>query len=323
MAKSRKPREGSMAYYPRVKAKSIVPRFDYHGDKTTKDCRPMCYYGFKAGMTNVVAKNAHKGSVSYGQEISLPVSVIEVPGLKVIGARFYKSNSTVLGKKATVEFIVKDNSVSRKIKGKKEKKEKTIDEFLSKKNDADELTLLCMLNPKDAGFGQKHPAVIEVPLSGTLDLQINYLKDKLGKKISADEVFTSNDYIDVKGVTKGKGTQGAIKRFGVKVLRPKHQIQRHVGSIGPWHPATIMYTVPRAGQMGFHNRTEHNKRILMIGEDASKVNPKGGFQNYGVVKNKYLVISGSVPGVSRRIVTMRKGVRPVGSITEVTDITFI
>jgi large subunit ribosomal protein L3 len=312
-----------MAYYPRVKAKSIIPRFDYHGNQDSKECKPMCFYGFKAGMTNVQAKNAHKGSVSYGQEISLPVSVIEVPGLKVIGARFYKSNSSVLGKKATIEFLVKDNVVARKIKGKKEKKEKTIDEFLSKKDNADELTLLCSLNPKEAGFGQKHPAVIEIPLTGTLEQQISYLKEKFNKKISADEVFTSNDYLDIKGVTKGKGTQGPVKRFGIKVLRPKHQIQRHVGSIGPWHPATIMYNVPRAGQMGFHNRTEHNKRLLMIGEDASKINPKGGFQNYGLVKNKYLVISGSIPGVSRRIIAMRKGIRKVGSITEVTDITFI
>lgn len=80
---------------------------------------------------------------------------------------------------------------------------------------------------------------------------------------------------------------------------------RGVGSIGPWHPHYVMYSVPRAGQMGFTQRTEHNKQILKIGDDGSGVTPKGGFLRYGTVKNEYAVIRGTIPGPARRLVALR------------------
>ena len=39
-----------------------------------------------------------------------------------------------------------------------------------------------------------------------------------------------------------------------------------VACIGAWHPSRIQYTVPRAGQKGYHHRTEINKKIYRIGE---------------------------------------------------------
>jgi large subunit ribosomal protein L3e len=54
--------------------------------------------------------------------------------------------------------------------------------------------------------------------------------------------------IDVIGVTRGKGTQGVVKRFGVNRLpRKSHRGLRKVGCVGPWHPASVPHTVARAG----------------------------------------------------------------------------
>ena len=81
--------------------------------------------------------------------------------------------------------------------------------------------------------------------------------------------------------------------------------------------------------MGFHQRTEYNKRILIISSsgvagsmmspDSSldSINPKGGFKHFGLVKSDYIVVRGSVPGVPKRLVKMRHPVRnPVKKVIE-------
>ena len=86
--------------------------------------------------------------------------------------------------------------------------------------------------------------------------------------------------------------------------------QRVVGSIGPWHPHTVMYTVARPGQMGYQSRTESGKKILKISDKVAEVNPKAGFQNYGLVREKYAIIAGSLPGPAKRCIALRKTIRP-------------
>jgi large subunit ribosomal protein L3e len=76
-----------------------------------------------------------------------------------------------------------------------------------------------------------------------------------------------NEQIDVVGVTKGKGFNGVQRRWGVKKLpRKTHRGLRKVGCIGAWHPARVRFTCPRAGQLGYHHRTEVNKKIYRIGK---------------------------------------------------------
>jgi len=326
MASGTKPRNGSMAFYPRVKAKSIVPKFNTFGDfSDQKECKPLCYYGVKVGMTHVIAKDAHKNSSSYGQEIAVPVSIIETPALKVVGARLYKLNSSFSGKETICEFLVRDHLLSKRITGNKSKeKQNPVDELLKKKDNADDLVLLCTLDLKSTTVGQKKPIVFEITLSGTFNEKINYLKEKFNKSILINEMVKPDSYLDVKSITKGHGFTGPVKRFGIKVQRPKtQQHQRHVGSIGPWHPATVMFTVARAGQHGFHNRTTFNKKLVSIETDPSKINKKAGFCGYGVVKNNYLLIAGTVPGPAKRVVALRNAIRPTRKITEIVDISYI
>jgi len=80
------------------------------------------------------------------------------------------------------------------------------------------------------------------------------------------------------------------------------------GTLGPWL-SWVRSTVPQAGQMGFHKRTEYNKRILKIGENGEEITPEGGFPHYGFVRNEYVVVHGSLPGSVKRIIRMRHAIR--------------
>lgn len=326
MGVQNKPRSGSMSFYPRVRASSIIPKFNSFGgiEKTIKGAKPLCFYAIKAGSTFVMAKNAKKGASSYGQEISVPVTVVETPDLKVIGARFYKGHNVNAGKKAAFEFSHQDTDFKKRVTGKKQNKTTTLEDALKNKDKADSLVLIATVNYKSTGAGQKKPVIVEIPLTGTYDEQIAYLKEKFNKTIAVDEVFKADDYLDVKSITTGYGTTGVVERFNVKVQRRKaNKSQRHVGGINPWHPATIMYTVARAGQYGFHNRTETNKKLIMIDSDFNKVNKKGGFKNYGLLKNKFVLIAGSTPGTTKRVVVLRHTFRPQKQKLEITDINYI
>jgi len=129
--------------------------------------------------------------------------------------------------------------------------------------------------------------------------------------------------IDTIGVTHGKGMQGTIKRFGATRLpRKTHRGLRRVGCIGAWHPAAVKWTVPRAGQLGYHHRTEINKKVYRVGAGAVRgvknnatteadaaeknITPLGGFPHYGVVNNDFLILKGCIMGTKKRPITLRK-----------------
>jgi large subunit ribosomal protein L3 len=144
--------------------------------------------------------------------------------------------------------------------------------------------------------------------------KFEYIKGLLGKEIRVQDVFQLGQTVDVIGITRGKGVEGPITRFGVK--RKQHKSRksvRAVGTLGPISPAVVMYTVARQGQRGFHQRTEYNKRILLMSstnkDNQISVNPSGGFKHYGLVKDDYVVLRGSVPGVPKRLVKLRQPIR--------------
>lgn len=133
--------------------------------------------------------------------------------------------------------------------------------------------------------------------------------------------------IDTIGVTKGHGTAGVIKRFGVtRMPRKTHRGLRKVGCIGAWHPAAVKWTVARRGQLGYHSRTELNKKIYRVGAGAIRgvknnatteadaveknITPLGGFPHYGVVNHDFLILKGCILGTKKRAITLRKSVFP-------------
>ena len=182
---------------------------------------------------------------------------------------------------------------------------------------ASDVMAIVAISPNSIGLGQKVPFVFEVAVSGKDPRsQYDYVKSLLGREIRNTDVFQIGQNIDVFGITRGKGIEGPITRFGVK--RKQHKSRksvRAVGTLGPISPAVVMYTVARQGQRGFHQRTEYNKRILIISntdKDAqNSINPPGGFKHFGLVKGDYIVVRGSVPGVPKRLVKMRQPIRGV------------
>merc|ERR1711972_691125 len=104
---------------------------------------------------------------------------------------------------------------------------------------------------------------------GTTQDKVEFIKGQFEKDLKVDQVFGANEVVDVIGVTKGKGFTGVTKRWGVsKLPRKTHRGLRKVGCIGAWHPSKIQYTIPRAGQSGYHHRTERNKKIYRVGQGA-------------------------------------------------------
>jgi len=156
------------------------------------------------------------------------------------------------------------------------------------------------------------PALMQIMVDRTSIKEVlEYARGVRGKTVGVTEVFKEGQLVDAIAITKGKGFQGPVKRWGVRILsRKSRKIKRGVACIGPWRPPRVLYTVPRAGQMGYHKRTEYNKRILKIGVDGKEVTPSGGFVRYGVVKSTFLLLKGSVPGPRKRLVRLRVPARP-------------
>ncbi len=308
MPRVKKSREGSLAFYPRKRAARIYPNIDTYPstDKTT----PLAFAAYKVGMAHVIALDNRKNSPTYGSQISIPVTILEAPPLKVIGIRFYQK--TTKGLKVLTEVYYKElpKELERKVKINSNYSEEKIKEIKELAEKVCKVRLIVMTQPKKSGIGKKKPEVFEVEVGGKDSKEkIEYALGLLGKEISANEIFKEGEVVDVIAVTKGKGTQGPVKRFGVKIQgRKAKEKRRHVGSLGQERPGKVRWTVPMAGQMGFQTRTELNKRILKFG-DGNEINPKGGFKRYGIVKSSFIIIEGSVPGSKKRLVMIRKAIR--------------
>ncbi len=309
MSKTSKPRRGSLQFVPRKRAKRIYPKLKV---------KPIAnkifggFAGYKVGMLSVKMIENRKGSVNYGKEVVVPATLIEVPDLFVFGVRVYEP--LPYGYKAVGEvwnFDPIKKYLSRKITLPKGKYEKSIDDLSIMENH--HVRALISTQPWKAGIRKKTPEVFEVPLYGSIDDVISFVKDNLGKEISVDSVFKAGDFIDVSSVTKGKGFQGSVKRFGVKLQKrgKTDKVARRVGTLGPWHPARTSWRVPQHGQLGFHTRTEYNKMIIEVGDSPERVNKSSGWEHYGVVRSKYIILKGSVPGPAKRLIMMRHAIRPV------------
>src|SRR5437879_7539509 len=102
----------------------------------------------------------------------------------------------------------------------------------------------------------------------------------------------------------------------------KHR--RNIGTIKNIQPGYVRPTVPQGDQFGYHQRTEYNKRILKIGEKGDEITPNGGFLSYGMVRNPYVLLHGSIPGPAKRLIRLRDAAR-VGyvKLEKSPDLTYI
>ncbi len=317
MAQHSKPKRGSHAYSPRKRAAKETPRIKAwpgNGEKPVLQG----FAGYKAGMSHVLLIDYRPTSTTSGQEVFVPVTILETPPMKIAAIRFYEY--TPYGLRAKTE-IWADNieELSKRLPLPKNKKGKEVEDF-------DEIRVLAYTEPwRISGIPKKIPDLMEIRIGGgELKERLEYGKSILGKEIGVKDVFKEGEMIDAIAVTKGKGFQGHVKRWGVKKLHHKNRKHRRmIGTLGPWL-SWVRPTVPQAGQMGYHKRTEYNKRILKIGEDGGEITPDGGFLHYGVVRNEYVMVHGSIPGPVKRLIRMRPAVRYwKGVKVEKPDITYV
>ncbi len=88
MARRHRPRRGSLAFSPRSRAVRPLPRVR----SWAPGAKPVAiegFAGFKVGMTHAFIVDYRKRSTTAGQEVSIPVTVVEVPPLRVVAARLY------------------------------------------------------------------------------------------------------------------------------------------------------------------------------------------------------------------------------------------
>lgn len=259
-------------------------------------------------MTRVLRIEDRQNSESKGQEVADAVTVLECPPLRVYGARLYQEDLD--GKRVYKDVLADDIHTELERALDLPDSGHDIDEVEDHLDRIDSMKALVHTQPYETGIGQKKPQVFELPLGGGLQDQYEYLQENMGESISIADVHDNGEYLDVIGITKGKGIEGPVGRHGVKPLPRKTQkIQRKAGNLGPWHPDHTSWRVPQAGQQGNVRRTEHNKRLLKIGDDPEEVNPAGGFKNYGEVSNNYIVVKGSVPGPAQRLIMLRSAIR--------------
>jgi len=275
--------------------------------------------GYKAGMTHIFMVEDKQGSPDFGKEVAKPATVIDTPPAIICAVRAYTRDP--YGLKTLTETWMKEPP-------------KDINRLTTPPNNPDpengfnkieqnlaqiaEFRILAATQPRLTGVPKKTPELMEIKVDGAgIKEQFDYVKKLLGKTVSPTEIFKEGQYLDVIAVSKGKGVQGVIKRWGVKIRdRKSRKMKRGVATLGAWSPSRVLYTIPRSGQMGYHRRVEHNKRVLKIGTNGADITPKGGFLRYGPVKGTYVLLNGSVPGATKRLIRLRAPARPPRRIPE-------
>ena len=114
-----------------------------------------------------------------------------------------------------------------------------------------------------------------------------------GDTITA-ELFSENDFVDVVGISKGKGYQGVVKRHGFggvgQTTHGQHNRLRAPGSVGACsYPAKVFKGMRMAGQMGNRQVTVQNLQVIKI-----------------IPEHNIIMLKGSIPGSKGSIISIEK-----------------
>merc|ERR1711998_467406 len=339
------PRHGSLGFLPRkrcTKAKGKIKAFPL--DDAAQKPHLTAFMGYKAGSTHILRDVDKAGSKAHKKEVVEAVTVLEAPPMIVVGMvgyfetprglkslttvwaghlskecqrRFYKNWCASKNKKAFSRYAKKYSEGT----GIQEECDK-IEKFCTS------LRVLCHTQISKLNFRQKKAHIAEIQVNGgSMADKIAFAKNLFEKSVTVDSVFDQNEMIDTIAITKGKGYEGVVTRWGVtKLPRKTHKGLRKVACIGSWHPSRVKFTVARAGQNGYHHRTELNKKVYRIGAAARQadktvkqnnattdfdltvkgITPMGGFPHYGEVMEDYIMLKGQVCGSKKRLITLRK-----------------
>ena len=358
------PRSGSLAFLPRRRTRHHRGRVrSFPKDDKSKPIHLTAFMGYKAGMTHVARHHERReGKKIIKKDIVEPVSIIECPPIKIVGVVGYvetprglRALSTVYAQHLSDElkrrFYKNWNTAKKKAFSHYAKRYEEPDKSKNSiKRDLERIKKYCHVvrvlvhtQMSKLNLRQRKAHLFEIQVNGgNITQKVDWAVGKFEGEVCVGEVFNENEMIDTIGVTRGKGTNGVIKRFGVtRMPRKTHRGLRKVGCIGAWHPAAVKWTVARTGQLGYHSRTELNKKVYRIGAGANRgtknnatteadaieknITPLGGFPHYGVVNNDFVMVKGGIMGTRKRPIILRKSHFPqtTNAATEKIEVKFI
>jgi len=334
------PRRGSLGFMPRKRTKKHRGKIrKFPRDDPRREPHLTAFLGYKAGMTHIVREVDRAGSKVHKKEIVEPVTIIETPPMIVVGIAGYVETPTGLRTLTTVwshnlsqEFLrrlyknwyrCKKKAFTKytKLFADEKGKEEVKHQIAKIKKYCSVIRVIAHTQVSKLNLRLKKAHIMEIQVNGgNVSDKVNYAVDLLEKPVNVEKVFEQSEMIDCMGATKGKGFEGVTTRWGTRRLpRKTHKGLRKVACIGAWHPSNVRFSVPRAGQNGYHHRSEINKKIYRIGLGSSDSNastefdltkktitPMGGFPHYGIIKQDFIMIKGSCPGVKKRPITLRK-----------------
>ncbi|KAF5099656.1 hypothetical protein D0Z00_001539 [Geotrichum galactomycetum] len=335
------PRHGSLGFLPRKRAARHRGKVkSFPTDDKTKPVGLTAFLGYKAGMTTTVRDLDRRGSKMDKREIVEAVTVVDTPPLVVVGVVGYIETPRGLRSLTTVWAEHLSDEVKRRFyKNWYKSKKKAFTKYAKKyaeggaavereleriRKYATVVRVLAHTQIRKTPLGQKKAHLAEIQINGgSIDDKVAFAKEHFEKTVDVASVFEQDENVDVIAVTKGHGYEGVTHRWGTTRLpRKTHRGLRKVACIGAWHPSHVQWTVARAGQNGYHHRTSVNHKIYRIGRgddesngstefDRTKktITPMGGFVRYGEVKNDFVILKGSIPGVKKRVVTLRKSLK--------------
>jgi large subunit ribosomal protein L3 len=276
-------------------------------------------------MTHAFVVDYRPTSTTSGQEVRIPVTVLEVPPMRVAAVRFY--GRTPYGLQSIGEvWAPATRRLQKRVPASKEGHPRSAWDEVDREA-VEEVRVVAQTQPdKVSAVPKKVPEIMEIQVGGgTVEERMEYAKKLLGKEVRVEDFTQVGAMVDVAAITRGKGFQGPVKRWGIKLLSHKDsKHRRQAGTTGSFKPGFSRPTAPQAGQVGYHQRTEYNKRVLQIGEKGEEITPNGGFLHYGQIRNSYLILHGSVPGPAKRLVRLRDPARLTGvRLEEAPDITYL
>jgi len=336
-----------MGFYPKKRSRRHRGRVKaFPRDDSKKPIHLTAFLGYKAGMTHIVREVDKPGSKVNKKEVVEAVTILETPPMVIVGIVGYVATPKGLRALRTVwaEHIGEDcrrrfykNWYKSKKKAFTKASKKWQDDLGKKVIEKDlkamkryckTIRVIAHTQMKLLHQRQKKSHIMEIQVNGgTIAQKVDWARQHLEKPVPITSVFAQDEMIDVIGVTKGKGFKGVTSRWHTRKLpRKTHKGLRKVACIGAWHPSRVQFTVARAGQKGYHHRTELNKKIYRIGRGIhtrkgkvvknnaatdydltdKSITPMGGFPHYGEVNNDFVMIKGCCMGPKKRVITLRK-----------------
>jgi|Transcript_5486 large subunit ribosomal protein L3e len=347
------PRHGSLGFLPRKRATRHRGKIKaFPKDDQSASPHLTAFFAYKAGMTHIVRDVDKPGSKMHKKEAIESVTILETPPIIAVGVVGYIETPNGLRALSTVwASHLQEQVIRRFYKNWYRSKKKAFTkhnaggkpnannerELAKMKKYCKVIRILVHSDIAKLPLAQKKAHLMEVQINGgDIAAKVDYAVSLFEQSIPVSKVFSKDEMIDVIGVTKGKGFEGVTTRWGTSRLpRKTHKGLRKVACIGAWHPSRVKYSVPRAGQNGYHHRTQINKKIYKIAApqftaegtivkddkgnivadrhastefDLTKkeITPMGGFPHYGVVKNDWVMVRGTVVGPVKRVITLRK-----------------